>query len=211
MVMREAGWASLGFFYCDFRDTHKQSRYSLLTSLLTQLALQSDPFYKMISHLFSDYDNGAHKPNDAGLMQCLRNMLSSPNQYPVYIIIDALDESPNTFGIPSPREQVLELVTELADLHLPNLHLCVTSRPEIDIRNALEPLALDPVCLHDQSGQKGDIAEYIRDIVNLDRTMRKWRKEERDLVVETLSTRADGMSDSFSVCLFQLFTWTNRF
>ena len=126
-------------------------------------------------------------------MQCLRNMLSSPNQHPVYIIIDALDESPNTFGIPSPREQVLELVTALADLHLPNLHLCVTSRPEIDIRNALEPLALNPVCLHDQIGQRGDIAEYIRNIVNSDQTMGKWREEERDLVVETLSKRADGM------------------
>jgi hypothetical protein len=104
MVMREAGRASLGFFYCDFRDTNKQNRYSLLTSLLTQLAFQSDPFYEMISRLFSDYDDGAHKPNDASLMQCLRIMLSSPNQHPVYIIIDALDESPNTFGIPSPRE-----------------------------------------------------------------------------------------------------------
>ena len=104
MVMREAGRASLGFFYCDFRDTNKQNRYSLLTSLLTQLAFQSDLFYEMISRLFSDYDDGAHKPNDASLMQCLRIMLSSPNQHPVYIIIDALDESPNTFGIPSPRE-----------------------------------------------------------------------------------------------------------
>ncbi|KAI0269057.1 hypothetical protein BGY98DRAFT_1015877, partial [Russula aff. rugulosa BPL654] len=54
--------------------------------------------------------------------------------------MDALDESPITSGIPSARERVLQLLKELVDLGLPNLHICVTSRPEIDIRNALEPL-----------------------------------------------------------------------
>jgi hypothetical protein len=42
-------------------------------------------------------------------------------------------------GMPSPLEKVLE---ELVELSSPNLHiLCVTSRPEVDIRNALEPVS----------------------------------------------------------------------
>lgn len=193
MTLREAGLVSLGYFYCDFRDTDKQNRYNLLCSLLTQLSSRSDPFCDVISRLYSAHDDGAHKPNDPCLTKCLRDMLSLPNQGSIYIIIDALDECPNASGIPSAREQVLQLVRDLAHLRLPNLYLCVTSRPEVDIRTILEPLVPLPVSLHDQNGQKEDIIEYIRSIVENDSRMKKWREEERSLVVETLSRRADGM------------------
>src|SRR5260221_2685691 len=137
MTLREAGRASLGYFYCDFRDSGKQTRYNLLCSLLTQLSSRSDLFCDVISGLYSAHDDGAHKPSDIGLTKCLRDIFSLPNLGPVYIIVDALDECPDVSGIPSVREQVLELVRELADLQLPNLHICVTSRPEVDIRSVL--------------------------------------------------------------------------
>jgi hypothetical protein len=122
-------------------------------------------------------------------------MLMIPDQRPIYLIIDALDECFNTSGIPSSRNRVLQLVKELIDLHLPNLHICVTSRPEVDIREVLEPLTPRRVSLHDQSGQKKDIEDYVRSVVYSDSevVMRRWRKEDKDLVIETLSERADGM------------------
>jgi len=122
-------------------------------------------------------------------------MLILPDQCPIYLIMDALDESPNTSGIPSPREMVLQLLKELVNLSLPNLHVCVTSRPEIDIRNVLEPLTSRRVSLHDQSGQKEDIEEYVRAIVYSDseQIIRRWRMEDKELVIKTLSERADGM------------------
>jgi hypothetical protein len=109
--------------------------------------------------------------------------------------MDALDESPNTSGIPSARERVLQLLKELVDLHLPNLHICVTSRPEIDIQNAIVPLTSLWVSLHDQSGQKNDIADYVRTVVysNSEPIMRRWKTEDKDLVIEMLSERVDGM------------------
>jgi hypothetical protein len=61
---------------------------------------------------------------------CFCWMLILDVQRPTYIIMDALDECPNLSTIPSPREEVLEFVDELVGLHLSNLHLCVTSRPE---------------------------------------------------------------------------------
>jgi hypothetical protein len=122
-------------------------------------------------------------------------MLTLPDQCPIYLVMDALDESPNTSGIPSPREMVLQLLKELVDLSLPNLRICVTSRPEIDIRNVVEPLTSRRVSLHDQSGQREDIAEYVRSIVYSDseQIMRRWRTEDKELVIKTLSERADGM------------------
>jgi hypothetical protein len=128
-------------------------------------------------------------------MQCLKEILTLPDQYPIYLIIDALDECSNISGIPSPRDQVLQLVKELVDLGAPNLHICVTSRPEVDIRDVLEPLTTRRVSLHDQTGQQNDIKDYVRSVVysNSEPIMRRWRKEDKELVVETLTNLADGM------------------
>ena len=133
------------------------------------------------------------RPSEDDLVKCLKEMVTLPDQPPVYLVIDALDECPDSSGLPSPREQVLDLLKDLVELSLPNLHLCVTSRPEIDIRNALEVLTSRRVSLHDQSGQKKDIVSYVTSVVHSDPKMRRWRDEDKRLVIETLSERANGM------------------
>jgi len=183
----------MAYFYCDFRDTSKQNRRDLLCSLVIQLSARSDPYYNVLSSLYLKYDSGAKKPSEGELMGCLKEMVAFPDQPPVYIIIDALDECPDSSGLPSPREQVLDLLKDLVELLLPNLHLCVTSRPEIDIRSALEPLTSWRMSLNDQSGQKKDIVDYVTSFVHSDPNMRRWRDEDRKVVIETLSERADGM------------------
>jgi hypothetical protein len=127
------------------------------------------------------------------MIGCLKEMLTLEGQGPTYIIMDAVDECPVTTSVPSPREEVLEFVNELTGLHLPNLRICVTSRPELDIRAVLESLASRPVSLHEESGQKQDIIEYVRSFVHSDRRMQRWRDEDKDLVIKTLSEKADGM------------------
>jgi hypothetical protein len=114
---------------------------------------------------------------------------------PIYLIIDAIDECPNTSGIPSSRDQVLALVERFVALKLPNLHLCVTSRPEADIRISLEPLTSmsNAISLHDESGQEKDIIEFVTSVVRTDKNMRRWREEDKELVISTLSERAAGM------------------
>jgi NACHT domain len=194
-VMCDAGQASMAYFYFDFRDIDKQHWRHLITSLLTQLSSYSGPRCDILSRLYSKHDDGAQQPNDDTLTSCLKEMLMLPDQRPIYLTIDALDECSNVSGIPSSRNRVLQLVKELVDLHLPDLHICVTSRPEVDIREVLEPLTSHRVSLHDQSGQKRDIEDYIRSVVYSDSEpiMRRWRKEDKDLVIKTLSERADGM------------------
>ena len=138
-AMCEAGNASMAYFYFDFRDANKQGLRDLIPSLLTQLSAHSHPRCNILSELYSAHDEGKKQPSDSTLVGCLKQMLSLPDQRPTYLIIDALDESPSTSGIPSPRETVLQLLEDLVNLSLPNLRICVTSRPEIDIRNVLEP------------------------------------------------------------------------
>ena len=183
----------MAYFYFDFRDVEKQKLHNLLASLLIQLAAWSDPFCDILSRLYSAHGHGTQKPKDRAMVECLKEMLTLETQRPTYIILDAVDECPITSTIPSPREEVLELVDGLVGLGLPNLHICVTSRPEYDIRTVFEQLTQCPVSLHDESGQQHDIANYVRSFLHSDRRMRRWREEDKDLVIKTLSEKADGM------------------
>jgi hypothetical protein len=193
--MCDAGQASMAYFYFDFRDINKQHWRDLVASLLTQLSSRSGPCYDSLSRLYFDHDSGAQQPNDNILAQCLKEMLKLQDQCPTYIIIDALDECSSASGISTSRKRVLRLVKELVDLHIPDLHICVTSRPEVDIRDVLEPLTSRRVSLHDQSGQQKDIEDYVRSVVysNSEPIMRRWKEKDKELVIEMLSERADGM------------------
>ena len=192
MTLHDAGKASVAYFYFDFKDIDKQKLQDLLPSLLIQLSTRSDVRCDVLSRLHSSHDRGVRKPNDRTMINCLKEMLTLDAQGPTYIIMDAIDECPLTSSVPSPREEVLELVEELVGLH-PDVHICVTSRPELDIQTILEPLTPHPVSLHDETGQQQDIADYVRSFVHGDRRMRRWRDEDQDLVIKTLPEKADGM------------------
>jgi hypothetical protein len=183
----------MAYFYCDFRDEDKQNCRSILLSILSQFCVRSSSCCHAISDVYAAHGDGTQKPGDDTLIQCLNKILSLPAQRPVYLIVDALDECPNSSGLPTAREEVVNLVKDLVGWHLPNLHICVTSRPEIDIQTSFEPLTSLRVSLHNQTGQKNDIVNYVSSIVSSDPMMRRWREEDRKMVIETLSERADGM------------------
>jgi hypothetical protein len=191
--VQAAGLATIAYYYFDFRDVRKQDCDDLLSSLILQLSAESDSCSIILSQLYSDNSRGRRSPSISALKKCLTDMLSLPGQGPIYIIVDALDECPKFPGVPSAREKVLDLIEELVYLQLPNLHLCVASRPEIDIRIVLEPLTSLKICLHDEIGQQMDIIGYINFVVRLDRRMRKWRESDQNLVIDTLSQYAQGM------------------
>ena len=187
------GLGLVAYYYFDFRDAAKQDIRGLLSSLVVQLCAKSDLCYDILSDLYSKHDVGLRLPDDDALTQCLKDMLELPGLPPIYIIVDALDECPNSPGAPSPRELVLDLIEDLVVLQHPNLRICITSRPEADIQEALGPLVSHSVSLHDEPGQQQDIMDYIISAVQSDRKMRKWREGDRKLVIDTLSSRADGM------------------
>ena len=86
-----------------------------------------------------------------------------------------------------------ELLVCLKDIQIPNLRICVTSRPEADIVPVLGPLAFRSVSLHSESGQVQDIAEYIRFFVHTKRELRRWKETDKQLVIDVLTKKADGM------------------
>jgi hypothetical protein len=191
-AMQKAGLASLAFFYCDFREDRKKELRGLLSSFLVQLYHQSDSYFNILSKFYSAHDKGSRPPSDDALVGCLKDLLKLPGLAPVYLIVDALDECPNPSVVRSPRSKVLSLIKELVKTQILNLRVCVTSRPELDIKDVLDPLIFRSVSLHDESGQKRDIEDYIKSVIST-RTTKRWKAEHRKLAIDVLTKNSNGM------------------
>jgi len=192
---REATSALIVYYYFDFKDASKRDLHGLLISLLFQLGDDSNRCWDVLHDLYAICRNGSEQPSDAALAKCLQTMLELPGQVPVFLIIDGLDECPSNTGTPSAREEVLNFVEDLVGSNHPNLFICITSRPEQDIQTVLNPMTSvsHRVSLHEEGGQWEDINSYVRSFVHKDREMRRWREEDKELVITTLSERANGM------------------
>ena len=190
--MQKTGLASLAFFYCDFREDRKKELRGLLLSFLVQLYHQSDFYFDILSNFYSEHDKGSRPPSDDALVGCLKNLLKIPGLAPVYLIVDALDECPNPSVVRSPRAKVLSLIEELITTQIRDLRVCVTSRPEVDIKDVLDLLIFRSVSLHDESEQKRDIEDYIKSVINT-RTTKRWKEEHRKLAIGVLTEKSNGM------------------
>jgi hypothetical protein len=194
--MQEVRPALMAYYYFDFKDASKRGLHGLLASILFQLGDGSNSCRDVLHKLYIiSCRDGSEQPSDAALVGCLKSMLELPGQLPIFLIIDALDECPSTTGTPSPREELLDFLEDLAGSRHSKLFICVTSRPEQDIQTVLSPLTSTSfqVSLHEEGGQRDDIKNYVEFFVHKDRTMRRWREEDRNLVITTLNGRAGGM------------------
>ena len=70
----EAGFASLAFSYCDFREDQKDIR-GLLSDLLVQLCHQIDSYFKMPLKLYTEHADGPRDPSNDALAASLRDLL----------------------------------------------------------------------------------------------------------------------------------------
>ena len=191
-IMRKARLASLTFFYCDFKEDQKKNLRGLLSSFLVQLCHQFDACSNRLQELYLDHAKGLRRPSDGELVGCLKDLLKHPGLPPVYLIVDALDERPDT-SIRSPRAEVLNLLEELIRSQFPNLRICVTTRPEIDITDVLDPLKFRFVSLHSLSEQRRDINNYIKWVINTNPKIKGWREQHRQRVVGVFTEKSNGM------------------
>jgi len=191
--MRKCGLVSLAFFYHDFQEDQKSDLRGLLSSVLFQFCDQSDSYYDILSKFYSTHRYGAQNPSNDALVHCFEDILKVPGQAPIFLIVDALDECPNTSPMPSHCEKALALLEKLIDSQLPNLRICVTSQPEVNIKVVLGPLAFRSFSLQDERGQMEDIEDYIKSVVEKDPRNRSWTAQDKQMVIDVLTNNADGM------------------
>ena len=155
----------IAFFYFTFNDMSKQDVSGMLRALLLQLSNQLDDGHVDLTSLHSRYRDGV--PPVPELMGSLRQLVQRFQD--VYVIVDALDESPRNEG----REQVLDALADFRNWSLRHLHVLVTSRDELDIREHLDPSPFEDVTMKN-SGVEEDIGSFIAGHLAHSRALRKW-------------------------------------
>ncbi|KAH9965039.1 hypothetical protein BGW80DRAFT_1255032 [Lactifluus volemus] len=189
--MCKAKLASLAFFYFD-RDDNKKDLRSLLSSLIFQLYDQSDSYFNILSAFYSAHRCGSQYPSDTALAQCLKDMLRLPGQAPIYVILDGIDECPK-------RLTVFPLV-KMSDVRRgacgftssKSPHLCQQSTRRR--HHGCHCAFSTSFHFSPQRGRtKEELIQFVRSVVDSKPGMRNWAAEDKELVIDLLLQKADGM------------------
>lgn len=176
------------FFFFTFNDESKQDASAALRALLLQLCGQIVGCEADLDRL-KDMSNQGLPPVKV-LVQHLRQTITRCRH--VYILLDALDESPEE---PS-RTEVLETIMTIRNWNLPGVHLLVTSRDLPDIRDLLATKDLsqdtEKVWLNNDNTHT-DIVDYVSHIIENDPRLRRWSKIQREKICSYLIEHADGV------------------
>lgn len=173
----------IAFFFFTFNDVSKQDASAMLRALVLQLSSQLGDNHGLLSRLH-DSSRNAMPPNQA-LIGCLHQLVREFDN--VYILLDALDESPRD----KHRGDVLQALVDLRAWSEPGLHLLVTSREETDIRDELDALRDETISMKSDSVD-GDIAAFISSYLRNNRRLRKWEIH-YDQIENALTERAKGV------------------
>ncbi|KAF9780665.1 hypothetical protein IL306_000013 [Fusarium sp. DS 682] len=173
----------IAFFFFTFNDESKQDISAMLRALVLQLSSQLDDNHTFLSRLHSSYRNAS--PPDPALIDCLHQLIRAFED--VYIILDALDESPKD----KHREGMLQCLAGLRAWSEPSLHLIVSSRDEIDIREELGALPEETIQMKNDSIDR-DIASFISEHLRNSQQLRNW-EEHHAQIEAALTTRSQGV------------------
>lgn len=144
----------------------------MLRALVLQLSSQLNDSHARLSRLYDRYYSAT--PPNQDLEDCLHQLVQAFDH--VYIILDALDESPRSQNGKNIRQSVLTALDSIRSWSEPGLHLLVTSREEPDIRDALyDNLYTSPgeIVSMKNVSVDSDIASFISSHLKDNRELRK--------------------------------------
>jgi hypothetical protein len=175
--MRHRHGVGIAFFYFSFNDESKQEDNGMLRSLLLQLSGQLQDGEKDLEQLHAFYKPST-PPMDV-LLDLLQRFLD--RFHDSYILLDALDESPRDRN----RSGVLRVIQVIRNWSLPSVHLLVTSRNELDIRESLGPSCDQDLSMRNSEIDQ-DLSSFVTYQLNNDRKLQKWKA--RHLEIQTKLT-----------------------
>jgi ankyrin repeat domain-containing protein 50 len=182
---QSASHIGVAYFYFTFNDESKQDESAMLRALLLQLSVQRQDDNLDLTRLYNLYKPGI--PPSLVLTDHLHRLVQKFRD--VYIVLDALDESPRSGA----REQVLDTLETMRKWSFPGMHFLITSRDEPDIRESLESLTLFPMQQVKMKNARidKDIADFISGRLR-SRRLQKWSLY-HDKIQEVLVNRAKGV------------------
>ena len=122
-------------------------------------------------------------PTSAQLPELLKTLLKAPIR--TFLIIDALDECQGSGTCD--RGKVLDALSVLKGLRRCNLSIFVTSRPEVDIKHAMDKIC--DVKVDVQPNLTGeDIRIHVRTQISTDPRLNRWQQPIKDEIEQELSS-----------------------
>lgn len=173
----------IAFFYFTFNNKDKQDASAMLRALVLQLSGQLGDSPPALVQLHQRYRNAT--PPDQALLDCLHQLVRAFRH--VYILLDALDESPRG----KLREAVLDIINDIRAWQEPDLHILVTSRDEVDIREGLPATTEETIQMRNY-GIDGDIALFVSQHLRHNRRLRKWQ-DYYEMIEQVLIEKANGV------------------
>jgi hypothetical protein len=173
------------YFYFDFND--KRTAVDMLRSIIAQLCTREGSLPPELHKLYQQCDNGRRQPGQASLIEILSSVLT--NTHRTFIILDALDEC----SADSDRDDLFKILKEMISISSKHLNILVTSRPEKDITEELEPLKFTAINLKEQGDVKSDIDLHVRKCLEDDKRLRTWDPDTKQKIQEALVRGACGM------------------
>ncbi|KAL8372306.1 hypothetical protein RB595_001885 [Gaeumannomyces hyphopodioides] len=182
---------AVAYFFFSFSDSKKQRLAEMLASLVRQLCARRPNTPQPVKSL-SEYKNGGGRPDtktlEAALMATIRGFSA------VFVVIDALDECPT---LANERTKLLDSLGRVIAAMPGNLHILCTSRPEADIKAAMDPVLSRPLgtaidLTANQWRHNGDIGLYI-DTMLASADYSSWPIDLKAEAKDLLLKKADGM------------------
>lgn len=173
----------IGFFYFSFADESKRHVSGMLRALLVQLSTQLKDGEEQLEPLYNQYKPGT--PPVKAFLACLQGIVCQFSD--AYILLDALDESNGN----TKRDEVLKAIQVMRQWDLPGLHLLVTSRDELAIRECLE-VTRDEEILMRNPETDNDITEFITHQLRNDSKLQRWESRHTE-IQEVLKQKAQGL------------------
>jgi len=174
------------YYFFDFNDPAKQTAIGCLRSLVEQLCAQSTTLPECITHLHETCKGKA--PSMGQLVAVLIKELGRNSND--FIIIDALDECREQ--VDRERNAFFGALTNMKDAIPGKYKLLITSREESDIREAMATIANVVLEVKDD-GVRSDICAHVTSYIDRDIRMKKWPQNVKDVVIQELGEKANGM------------------
>lgn len=181
--MRRRVGVGIAFFYFTFNDEAKQDENGMLRALLLQLSVQLQHGEQDLEQLHGLYRSGT--PPVEALLNLLYRFLGQFRD--IYILLDGIDESPRDRR----REGVLNAIQVIRNWSLPGVHVFITSRNELDIRESLNPSHDQNLSMRNSEIDK-DIVEFVTCQLINDPKLQRWKARHGEIQAK-LTTGAQGV------------------
>ena len=173
---------AIAYIYCSYKEQEDQTVVNLIASLLQQLIQSNSTISNEISSLYHDHIKKQKRPT---LDQWFKLLQSEVQRFSkVFIIIDALDECPESKGT---RDSFLAEIRKLQ----PSIHLLVTSRHIPTIECEFEKAAQVEIRARDE-----DVRRYLERRIKREHRLISLVKVDlalQETIINTIVEKAKGM------------------